>query len=369
MIIVQLNRQIFEYDVHSLVKSFYPGEDVKIVYETSPEEADAQLVCRLEFLKTVSNLKPEDTLPEQACEKKQVPTSHIRFQIWKNGKTESEETAVCTQPDDRKELKNEVKRLVYRQLSSYTGQKLPWGNLTGIRPTKIPMAMLGQGYRNVEIADYMRKTYYTSNEKTSLAIAIANRERHLLKDINYQNGYSLYVGIPFCPSICLYCSFSSSPIGIWKNQVDAYLDALCKEIDYASDAFAGKELNTVFLTVSTFVYPHLWLFKHRQELEVVKGVIVESIESDIPEDLVQIFKVLGDKTRLRIIKLLMQNVCTTQELAQKLEISEAAVSKHLQIMWKADLVHKNKKGFFVEYEFKEDMINYIPYKFYEMITI
>ena len=107
----------------------------------------------------------------------------------------------------------------------------------------------------------------------------------------------------------------------------------------------------------------------QQELEVVKGVIVESIESDIPEDLVQIFKVLGDKTRLRIIKLLMQNVCTTQELAQKLEISEAAVSKHLQIMWKADLVHKNKKGFFVEYEFKEDMINYIPYKFYEMITI
>ena len=247
MIIVQLNRQIFEYDVHSLVKSFYPGEDVKIVYETSPEEADAQLVCRLEFLKTVSNFKPEDTLPEHACEKEQVPTSHIRFQIRKNGKTESEETAVCTQPDDRKELKNEVKRLVYRQLSSYTGQKLPWGNLTGIRPTKIPMAMLGQGYRNVEIADYMRKTYYTSNEKTSLAIAIANRERHLLKDINYQNGYSLYVGIPFCPSICLYCSFSSSPIGIWKNQVDAYLDALCKEIDYASDAFAGKELNTVYI--------------------------------------------------------------------------------------------------------------------------
>ena len=247
MIIVQLNRQIFEYDVHSLVKSFYPGEDVKIVYETSPEEADAQLVCRLEFLKTVSNFKPEDTLPEQACEKEQVPTSHIRFQIRKNGKTESEETAVCTQPDDRKELKNEVKRLVYRQLSSYTGQKLPWGNLTGIRPTKIPMAMLGQGYRNVEIADYMRKTYYTSNEKTSLAIAIANRERHLLKDINYQNGYSLYVGIPFCPSICLYCSFSSSPIGIWKNQVDASLDALCKEIDYASDAFAGKELNTVYI--------------------------------------------------------------------------------------------------------------------------
>ena len=158
----------------------------------------------------------------------------------------------------------------------------------------------------------------------------------------------------------------------WIGKIHTRLQVEETEIIYLKNhefKYKKKELNTVFLTVSTFVYPHLWLFKHRQELEVVKGVIVESIESDIPEDLVQIFKVLGDKTRLRIIKLLMQNVCTTQELAQKLEISEAAVSKHLQIMWKADLVHKNKKGFFVEYEFKEDMINYIPYKFYEMITI
>ena len=158
----------------------------------------------------------------------------------------------------------------------------------------------------------------------------------------------------------------------WIGKIHTRLQVEETEVIYLKNhefKYKKKELNTVFLTVSTFVYPHLWLFKHRQELEVVKGVIVESIESDIPEDLVQIFKVLGDKTRLRIIKLLMQNVCTTQELAQKLEISEAAVSKHLQIMWKADLVHKNKKGFFVEYEFKEDMINYIPYKFYEMITI
>ena len=147
----------------------------------------------------------------------------------------------------------------------------------------------------------------------------------------------------------------------WIGKIHTRLQVEETEIIYLKNhefKYKKKELNTVFLTVSTFVYPHLWLFKHRQELEVVKGVIVESIESDIPEDLVQIFKVLGDKTRLRIIKLLMQNVCTTQELAQKLEISEAAVSKHLQIMWKADLVHKNKKGFFVEYEFKEDMTSF-----------
>ena len=55
------------------------------------------------------------------------------------------------------------------------------------------------------------------------------------------------MGIPFCPSICLYCSFSSSPLSLWKDKVDLYLDALCKEIDYVSDAFAEKELNTVYI--------------------------------------------------------------------------------------------------------------------------
>lgn len=94
----------------------------------------------------------------------------------------------------------------------------------------------------------------------------------------------------------------------WIGKIHTRLQVEETEVIYLKNhefKYKKKELNTVFLTVSTFVYPHLWLFKHSQELEVVKGVIVESIESDIPEDLVQIFKVLGDKTRLRIIKLLM----------------------------------------------------------------
>ncbi|MCC8066570.1 MAG: hypothetical protein LIO94_05650, partial [Clostridiales bacterium] len=81
---------------------------------------------------------------------------------------------------ERKESKNELKRLLYRLLSEYSGKTLPWGNLTGIRPTKIPMTLLNQGWKNSEIAEYMRNTYYTSNEKTALAISIANREHYLL---------------------------------------------------------------------------------------------------------------------------------------------------------------------------------------------
>ena len=130
-----------------------------------------------------------------------------------------------------------------------TGRTLPWGNLTGIRPAKLAMAMLESGMKNSEAAQEMRERYLVSPEKTALAIAIANRERELLKDIDYENGYSLYVGIPFCPSICLYCSFSSYPLKQWKNKVDLYLDALCKEIEAVSRIMEekGRKLDTVYI--------------------------------------------------------------------------------------------------------------------------
>ena len=158
----------------------------------------------------------------------------------------------------------------------------------------------------------------------------------------------------------------------WVGKIHSRLQVERTDIVYMKNRefrYKIEEICTVFITVSTFVHPHLWLFKNRQGLEIVKGVIVEQIESEIPEELVRVFKALGDKTRLRIVKLLLQNVCTTQDLAQKLQISEAAVSKHLKVMREADLVRKTKKGFFVEYEFKEEMINYIPYRFYEIIMI
>ena len=225
MITVQLNKRDFEYDIHSLIRAFYPGVDVPLYLEgeEEPQGFEKKLeVCYSEAL--------------------------IRL-IWRDadGKELARRECAVDFYADRKQTKNALKAALYELLSEYTGQKLPWGNLTGIRPTKIPMGLLEQGWKNTEIADYMRKTYYTSNEKTALAISIANRERAILKDIDYQNGYSLYVGIPFCPSICLYCSFSSSPLSVWKSRVDDYLDALCREIEQTAHIWREKQLDTVYI--------------------------------------------------------------------------------------------------------------------------
>ena len=285
MITVHLNRESFQYDVHSLVKAFYPELEVRIVCDADGGQEFSQIgqaaertpagTCgaeRMAVKKTaekeseeapeketqksltlvisfVSGKETQTIFPEEGVNEKnrEEDFSKITVRFEKEDKTVLSDAASIEKGTQRKEVKNILKRLLYRMLSEYTGQKLPWGNLTGIRPTKIPMALLEQGWKNSEIAQHMRDTYYTSNEKTSLAIMIANRERHILRDINFKDGYSLYVGIPFCPSICLYCSFSSSPLHLWRDKVDAYLDALCREIDYASEAFAGKELNTVYI--------------------------------------------------------------------------------------------------------------------------
>ena len=80
-----------------------------------------------------------------------------------------------------------------------------------------------------------------------MSMEIAKREKALLDRLDYEKGYSLYVGIPFCPSTCAYCSFTSYPLGVWKNRVDEYLDALEKELSYVADAFKDKILNSVYI--------------------------------------------------------------------------------------------------------------------------
>lgn len=92
----------------------------------------------------------------------------------------------------------------------------------------------------------MKDTYFTSDEKIHLSIEIAQRERKLLSTIDYKEGYSLYVGIPFCPTTCLYCSFTSYPIGKWKDRTHEYLDALFKELDYVAEKKKGCTLDTVY---------------------------------------------------------------------------------------------------------------------------
>ena len=223
MILAKLNKPEFEYDIHSLIKAFFPEENVSATAEEKKYEEEISLQFDINY--------SDDTIVIQ----------------WNGTSVESGEKTFSVDFSDRVTTKNELKQNLYLVLSEITGKKLPWGTLTGIRPTKIPMKFLEEGKSKDEIRKYMKDTYFASDEKIELSIEIAERELHLLEKIDYENGYSLYIGIPFCPTTCLYCSFTSYPLVSWRQKVDNYLDALEKELDYVAVKFGKKHLNSIYI--------------------------------------------------------------------------------------------------------------------------
>ena len=158
----------------------------------------------------------------------------------------SMERCAAADLSDHLGTKNVIKQMFYRMLCERTGKTLPWGSLTGIRPTKIALSRLEEGWSEPDIRSYMKETYLASDEKVDLSIEIAAREKKLLEPLDYERGYSLYVGIPFCPTTCLYCSFTSYPISKWKGRTGLYLEALFKELEYTAKKMDGRPLDTVY---------------------------------------------------------------------------------------------------------------------------
>lgn len=216
MYIIRINKAKYEYEMHALAKAFYPEEDVKV-------------------------LSPESAVKDRAA-LETAPRLEIFF--------EDNRIKIRGEAGDREvlsERKDEFGAALYQYFSTLTGKELPWGNLTGIRPTKIALTMLEEGKNEEEIFKFLQEKHFVSEKKALLGIDIAKRERKILAPIDYENGYSLYIGIPFCPTTCLYCSFTSFPIASWKKRMGDYLTALEKEIDFTGAVYRDKKLDTVYI--------------------------------------------------------------------------------------------------------------------------
>ena len=149
--------------------------------------------------------------------------------------------------EERKLRKYVVDCWLYEEYKKLTGRTLSWGLLTGVRPTKIAMQKVEEGMDKDSFVTWFGEDSLVSEKKAELAYDIAQREKEVLSPLDYKDGYSLYVGIPFCPTVCTYCSFSSGSLAQWKDYVDAYLDALCKELEFIGEASKNKKLNTIYI--------------------------------------------------------------------------------------------------------------------------
>ena len=121
-----------------------------------------------------------------------------------------------------------LKVAVYDCLSEHFNKQLPWGALTGIRPTKLGYELMKKGVNLVSLSRVMQNLYRVSKEKADLVVEIIFNQRKREKNDNLVN---FYINIPFCTSKCSYCSFISAEIGKIQNFVSPYVDALIKEIE------------------------------------------------------------------------------------------------------------------------------------------
>lgn len=170
----------------------------------------------------------------------------IRMNLYKKGKLE-DTIQLFGDYEDKRVFKNQMKRGIYQLFSKALNKELPWGTLTGIRPTKIAFDGYAKGESSEEIIHRFQKDYLASEEKASLCTETVQKEQELLKTFPYKEGYSLYVGIPFCPSTCLYCSFTSYSIDQYENIVEDYLKALFMELDFVKETYSHKPLQTMYI--------------------------------------------------------------------------------------------------------------------------
>lgn len=111
---------------------------------------------------------------------------------------------------------------------------IPWGALSGIRPAKVVRQMKESGMTTAEIKNELKNVFGVEEKKIRLALEVAENETEILSGVS-DDSISVYIGIPFCPSKCLYCSFVSSDLRTGKKYVDEYVRLLDKEIEKTAE--------------------------------------------------------------------------------------------------------------------------------------
>ena len=125
---------------------------------------------------------------------------------------------------------------------------IPWGVMCGIRPAKNAREMFESGLDENEVREVFKTVYEVTPEKTELALTVAKNEEKLLSEIE-EESVSIYIGIPFCPSRCVYCSFVSTDIHTSGRYMDEFVEKLLLEIDKTAEIIekTGKFVDTIYI--------------------------------------------------------------------------------------------------------------------------
>lgn len=206
----------FHFELENLTRLFFPNEKITVIRDFSE--------------------------PQPPCIYTEVSDKII---ISVNiGSFNKSETAVKKLADDDNELVSA--QLLYKLLCDFTGLTQPWGILTGVRPVKL-LRRLAEESNEEQAVKKFEKDFFVSNEKIALSRETEHNERKIL-ELSKPESFSLYVGIPFCPSRCSYCSFVMASIERAEKLIKPYTKLLCEEIKRTAEIAnkLGLRLETVY---------------------------------------------------------------------------------------------------------------------------
>lgn len=206
----------FHFELENLTRLFFPNEKITVIRDFSE--------------------------PQPPCIYTEV-SDKITISV-NIGSFNKSETAVKKLTDDDNELVSA--QLLYKLLCDFTGLTQPWGILTGVRPVKL-LRRLAEESSEEQAVKKFEKDFFVSNEKIALSRETEHNERKIL-ELSKPESFSLYVGIPFCPSRCSYCSFVVASIERAEKLIEPYTKLLCEEIKQTAEIAnkLGLRLETVY---------------------------------------------------------------------------------------------------------------------------
>ncbi|WP_126427895.1 coproporphyrinogen III oxidase [Brevibacillus marinus] len=213
MIEVKCTGHAFEREISHILALFYQDPDIAFVAEWQQPEA---LQIELALMPVAGGVRTHGVLrhgryrDEESCER-----------LYKEGGEKGE----------RRTAKQAINATLLNLMERYTGLEQGWGILTGIRPTKLLHQLLRSGRGREEAHRYLRSDCLVRPEKLALLQEIADRQLAVIPDLyQIERELSVYIGIPFCPTKCAYCTFPAYAIEGQKGRVRGFLEGLHYEI-------------------------------------------------------------------------------------------------------------------------------------------
>lgn len=223
--ILRINGNIKPYYVQTLAMIFFPGAKFPENEEGTPDTVVAEVI-----------------LTEHAG----AASASVKLTRGERTACGTAEAVPGDDPDKRRKVA--VGKAFTEAGSRFTGSTPSWGILTGVRPAKVATELLTHGMSTERAADEIAREYFVDPSKARLATDVAAAEMRLITD-EVRKKCSVYIGIPFCPTRCAYCSFVSYTSPRLLSLIPDYLTALCADIDgiFSVIDSLGMEVSTVYI--------------------------------------------------------------------------------------------------------------------------